>query len=108
MVVESFRKRWRDANIILPPLERAKILVTKGEAGLVAGMLMHEPKLMVLSDGEKRALVSQALEVKLEIGQNPRVIKASRQKINAIGSGHKEGKALKRQLEQMFPDARVK
>ncbi len=107
-MVESFRQRLRDAFVVVQPLERMKILVTKGEAGLVAGMLMQEPKAMVLADAEKRALVTRALQKRLEMVQDPTVIKAVERKIKSIGNGQKEGKALKRQLEQLFPDARAK
>ena len=104
----DFRERLRETHIVLPPLEKMNILVTKGEAGLVAKMLTHNPKVMVLPDDEKRALVTQALQVRLELAQNPTVTEAAERKIKVIRSGHKEGKALTRQFEQMFPDARVK
>lgn len=105
---ESFRERSRKTYIVPPPLERMKTFVAQGEAGLVAKILMHEPKAMVLSDAEKRVRVTQALQVRLETAQNPTVTKAAKRKINAIKNGQKEGKALKRQFEQMFSDARVK
>lgn len=104
----DFRERLRKTHIVLPPLERMNILVTKGEAGLVAKMLMHDPKVMVLPDDEKRALVTQALQVRLELAQNPTVTEAAERKIKLIRSGHKEGKALTRQFKQVLPEARGK
>ena len=104
----DFRERLRETHIVLSPLERVKTFVAQGEAGRVAKMLMHNPKVMVLPDDEKRALVTQALQVRLKLTQNPTVTEAAERKIKVIRSGHKEGKALTRQFEQMFPDARVK